>query len=113
MEITLTKTEFLSQLAGLGRKFEKPEVIEQCSNDWDDLTGGANSATLWIRGGVNISGAIWLRLKRRGFSISICLFQLIGFELVATSYNNTEPFFRFRKCIRDCQSVYPIWPQGS
>lgn len=50
MEMTLAKAEFLSQLAGLDRRFEKPEVIEQCSNDWDDLTGGTNSATLWIRG---------------------------------------------------------------
>lgn len=49
MKLTITKVEFLNQLAGLGRRFEKAEVIEQCGDDWDHLTGGANSATLWIR----------------------------------------------------------------
>lgn len=67
MQIAITKVEFLNQLSGLGRRFEKPEVIEQCSNDWDDLTGGATSATLWIRGRNDYFGCYMASTEKEGF----------------------------------------------
>lgn len=67
MEITITKAEFLSQLAGLGRRFKKAEVTEQCSDDWDHLTGGADSATLWIRGSNDYFGCQMASVSADGF----------------------------------------------
>lgn len=78
MEITITKAEFLSQLAGLGRRFKKAEVTEQCSTDWDDLTGGANSATLWIREQNDYFRCHIASVEKEGFSTHICLLYPIG-----------------------------------
>jgi hypothetical protein len=50
MKITLTKQQFKAQLQNLDWRFQSQEVINQCVADWESLTKGADTATLFVRG---------------------------------------------------------------
>lgn len=89
MKITITKVEFLNQLAALGRRFEKAEVIEQCGDDWDHLTGGANSATLWIRGRNDYFGCYMGSTTADGFFNT---YLPIADDLVKKKLGTPRPF---------------------
>lgn len=50
MKITITKQEFMAQLDTLDHRFKQPEIIQQQLEYWDELTGSASVATLYMRG---------------------------------------------------------------
>lgn len=48
MEITLTKTEFMQQVREIGGWFRQEHIIDHVSTSWDQMTGGAEEATLYV-----------------------------------------------------------------
>lgn len=50
MKLTITRAAYIDQLKGIDYRYERPEMIEQATRLWDELTGAAEDATLYLRG---------------------------------------------------------------
>ena len=67
MKISITKEEFIEQLSEMDYRYQQPEIIEQAVHDWDQLTGKAKTATLFIRGFNDTFGCHMASVQETGF----------------------------------------------